>query len=280
MTDQVMTSSVHTAAIVPELWSAKYYEVLLARLPFVGSISTDYEEEIKALGDVVNISSVPEFSDADDLAEDAAGDADAITITGQQLTINKRTFKDFIVTKKSQLQSLAFMDKVRDKAVFAIMKKVNADIIVTSVPSTSAPDHQIAFDSGTTYALADMLEGKELLDLQDVPDDGRIQLMGGRQWNDLFNITGFTSRDFIPAGSPNATASFTTPLLGFASDWTTELGNEVFQFHPLYLTMAMQQGLNVSVFDLGVMGKRADRVNSDILWGLKQLDNKRVVKIS
>lgn len=279
MADQIMTSSVHTTAIVPEVWSAKFFEVLLARLPFMASVDQGYQGEIQALGDTVNISSIPEFSAALDLAEDAAGDADAVTITGQQLVINKRAYKDFMVTNKAQLQSLPFVDKLRDKAAYAIMKKMHSDIIQASVPSASAPDHQIAFDSGSTLALADILEAKELLDTQDVPEFGRKMLLGVAQWNDLFNITGFNSRDFIPAGSPQTSASFSTPLLGFDTDWSSELGNVAYLFHPSYLTMAMQQGLNVGVYDKGGEGLRASRVNSDILWGLKLLDNTRIVKL-
>lgn len=279
MANQVMTSALHTTAIVPEIWSAKFYEVLLARLPWNSSVSQDYQGEISDLGDTVNISSVPEFSNALDLAEDAAGDADATTISGQQLVINKRPYKDFIVTKKALLQSLPFVDQVRDKAIYAIMKKMQADLITATVPSTSAPDHQISFVSGTTLALADALAGKELLDLQDVPQDNRKMLMGAAQWNDLFNINSFVSRDFIPAGSPISSGGFAVPFLGFQMDWTTELGNVVYQFHPSYLTMAMQQSLNVEVFNLGVEGVRGQRVNCDLLWGLKQLDNTRVVKI-
>jgi hypothetical protein len=44
--------------------------------------------------------------------------------------------------------------------------------------------------------------------------------------------------------------------------------------------MAVQDQLSISTYDLGVDGIRAARVNVDLLWGLKQLDNKRVVSIS
>lgn len=284
MSNQIMTAATNTTAIVPEVWSARFYEVLLAKLIFAASISKDYEGEIQALGDSVNINYVPEFSAALDLAEDAAGDADAVTIAGYQLVINKRAYKDFIVTKNALLQSLPFVDKVREKAVFAIMKKMQADIIAALIPSASVPDHQISFTSGTTLALADILAGKELLDTQNVPDDGMRKLFSGvAQWNDLFNITGFVNRDYIPAGSPAeapySSGAIPTPLLGFQADWTTELGNVAYLFHPSVMTMAAQQGLNVAVYDLGVEGTRASRVNCDLLWGLKILDNKRAVKI-
>lgn len=280
MANEIMRASVETAAIVPEVWSARFYDVLLAKLPFIDSVDRNYEGEIQNLGDTVNISTIPEFSQATLLAEGAAGDAEAVTITGQQLVINSRAYKDAIVTKRSQLQSLEFMDKLRDKMIYSIMKKMQADIITATVPSASAPDHQISYDSGSTLVLADILEAKELLDTQDVDDMDRVMILDAPQWNDIFNITGFTSRDFIPAGSPLTSGSLPTPIAGFMPKMTTVASAVSYFFHPSYLTVAVQEQLNVSVYDLGSDGVRGDRVNADVLYGIKQLDNTRVVEIS
>ena len=277
--DNQMTSATQTAAIVPEIWSAKFYEVLLAKLPFIDSVSKDYEGEIKKLGDTVNISSIPEFSDATELPEGAKADADAVTITSQALVINKRTFKDYKVTDQAQLQSIEFMDGLRDKAIYAIQKRMQAVIIAAISPSASAPDHAIAYDSGTTLALADVLEAKELLDDADVPESDRFGVLGSAASNDLFNITGFVSRDFIPAGSPLTSGAIQTPIAGFMPKMTTEVGTVSYFAHPSFLTMAVQKDLSPKVYDLGVNGERAARVNCDVLWGLEQLDNKRVVTI-
>jgi len=46
------------------------------------------------------------------------------------------------------------------------------------------------------------------------------------------------------------------------------------------MQMAVQQGINVAEYDLGVDGKRATRVNVDMLFGLKQFDNKRVATLA
>jgi len=188
MADQLI-STTETTAIIPEVWSARTYEVLLAELPFLDPSSLDksYEGEIQNLGDIVNIHSVPEFSDATELAEGARNDADSVTMSTQQLVINKRFAKDFIVTKRSQLQSLEYMDKVRDKAAFAISKKMQSEIISAIVPVGA---NAISYDSGTTLALADLLEGKELLDSNNVPRENRKAISGVAQENDLFNITG------------------------------------------------------------------------------------------
>lgn len=280
MADQLHTAGSELSVIVPEIWSQRYYDVLLAELPFNAVVSRDYEGEIQNLGDTVKISTFPEFSDATEVAEGARNDADAITVTQQSLVINKRIAKDYIITNRAQLQSLPAMDKLRELAIYAVNKKIQSIIIADIAPSTSAPDHVISYDSGSTLALADMLEAKELLDSQDVPASDRHMVLGSAQTNDIFNITGFTSSDFILAGSPLTSGEVGQSLLGFMPHMTTEVGSTSYFFHASFYTMAAQQGLSVSIYDLGSEGKRAARVNVDTLVGFKQLDNKRVVTIS
>lgn len=278
--DEIMTASANLSAIVPEVWSANYYDVLLADLAFSSVISTDYQGEISDLGDRVNISSFPEFDEGEELAEDERADAKALTVSGQQLIINKRVVKDFIVTKKAILQSLPHMDKLRTMAIYSILKKIEKTIIETIVPNAATPDHSIAYASGTTLALADLLAGKELLDTQNVPAADRHMVMGSAQLNDLFNIVGFQSSDFVLTGGGLQTGQVPSQLLGFMPHFTTLVGNVTHLFHKSFMTMASQQGMDVKEYDLGVDGKRATRVNLDTLYGLKQLDGLRVVTIS
>ena len=278
--DQVMTAGSNLTAIIPEVWSSRYFDVLLADLPFNSLVSKDWEGEIKDLGDIVNISSFPEFDEGDELAEDAAADASAITVSGQQLVINKRVVKDFIITRLAIAQSLEHMDKLRELAIYAIMKKMEKTIIATIVPSAAAPDHAIAYTSGTTLALADIIAIKRLLDAANVPSGGRCMVAGSNQTNDIFNITGFTSSDFLVSGSPLTSGMVSSPLLGFAPKMTTLVGAVTHFFHPSFMTMAAQEGLAVKEYDLGADGKRAVRVNIDTLYGLKQLDGLRVATLS
>ena len=275
-----MDSAGNLTVIVPEIWSANYYDALLAELPFNSVVSRDWEGEIRNLGDTVKISQFPEFSDATELAESAANDADAITVTQQSLVINKRIVKDFIVTDQASLQSLPAMDKLQELAVYSILKKVQSIIIAASIPSASSPDHQIAYDSGTTLALADIVEVKDLLDAQDVPLDNRHAVLGTAQANDIFAIAGFTSSDFVAGANLLTTGQVSNPLLGFQPRMTTEVGSTCYFFHRSYFTMAAQKDISIKVFDLGVQGIRAARVNIDMLAGFKLLDNKRVVTLS
>lgn len=282
MADAVMRASSEMSAIVPEIWSARFYDVLLAELPFAQLIDNSYEGEIRDLGDTVNISSIPEFDSGVELAEDQRNDAEAVTIAGQQLVINKRVAKDFIVTRLATVQSLPHMDKLRELAVYSLMKKMQAIIVAAIVPSATAPDHTIAYDSSTTLALADILEVKELLDAQDVPLDAfRASVVGQAQMNDIFNITGFTSSDFLMAQSGAPLASgLVPPLLGFKMSMSTEVGNTSYWFHRSFMTIAVQDPVRVQEYDLGVDGKRATRVNCDVLFGIKQLDNTRVATLA
>lgn len=279
MADQLITKGTEVSVLVPQKWSQKYYEVLLAELPFEPLISKDYEGEIKDLGDRVLISQIPEFDDATELAEADRSDADAVTATQQTLLINRRVVKDFIVTNLASLQSIPFVDKLQNMAVYAIQKKIQAIIISLVVPNAATPDHSIAYTGGSTMALADLLAAKRLLDAQNVPMDSRHIVMGSSQLNDIFNITGFTSSDFVASGAPLQDGKLPAQLLGFMPHMTTVVGNTSYFFHSAFMTMASQQGMQVKEYDLGVDGRRAKRVNCDTLIGVKQLDGLRVVTI-
>lgn len=281
MADQVMTGSTELETLRPEIWSATFYPTLLEALPMADSIARTYEGEIRALGNIVNINTFPQFDAADDIAENQKADAQSITATQVQLNINHQLVKDYIVTDRAQIQTIEHANALRDLAFHSIMKKMQSLIFADVVPSASSPDHSIAYDSGTTLALADILEGKELLDDADVPDAGqRVMILGSAQWNDIFNITGLTSRDFIPAGSPMQTGSLPAQVLGFMPKMTTEAGSTAYFFDPIFMQMAVQKSLEVKVFDQGVDGLRSMRVNSTLLFGNVQASNLRVVTIA
>lgn len=277
MANKVMRASTELSAIVPEIWSANYYDVFLAELPFRALIDDRYEGEIANLGDTVRINTFPEFDDAEIVSEGQAVDADAITVQQQPLVVNKRIVKDFIVTNKATLQSLPAMDKLQELAIYAINKKTQREIITDSVPSVAK---QLSYASGTTLDLVDILNAKEALDLEDAPQSDRHMVVGAPQLNDIFNIVGFTSSDFITSGAPLVSGQLPSALLGFNPNFTTEVGETSYFFHRSYQTIAAQKGIDVKEYDLGVEGKRASRVNIDTLLGNRVLDNERIVTIS
>ena len=98
------------------------------------------------------MSQFPEFGDAVELAEDAANDAAGITVTNVQLVINKQIVQDMIITKKALFQWVDAIERLNMLAMFSVMKKIQGLIITDSVPSASAPDHAIPYDSASTLA--------------------------------------------------------------------------------------------------------------------------------
>lgn len=130
-----------------------------------------------------------------------------------------------------------------------------------------------------------ILEAKELLDDADVPDDGLRQMtLDSAQWNDIFNITGFTSRDFVQNVSPLETGSLPSRVIGFNPKLATSSGTGTpdvsYFYHPIFMQVAVQKSLLVEVFNQGAEGKRSRRINSTLLWGVTQFSNLRVVTIS
>lgn len=278
--DQAMSAASELAVLVPEYWSAKLYPTLKEKLPFNSLIASDYEDEIQQLGDTVRISQFPQFDEAEDLAETGRANAEALTASQSSLVINHMLVKDYIVTYMAEVQAVDVAANLSDLAMFSIMKKMQKIIIADTVASSAAPDHQISYDSGSTLAQLDILEGKELLDTQNVEEVGRQLVAGAAQYNDLLNITGFVSRDFIASGNPNQSGAVASPLYGFNVNWTTEASAVTYLFHPLYMQMAVQRAPKVGVYDLGVDGKRGTRFNFTVLFGNIQMDNKRVVEIA
>lgn len=276
--DEVMTVT-EMAAAIPEVWSSKFYDVLLAQLPMNSSVARDYEGEIANLGDQVNVTQVPEFDDASELPEGAKNDAEGVTLSSIALIVNKMLVKDFMITKRSMIQSIDVMNKLRDLAIYSIAKKMQSNIFNDIVPSVS-PDHTLSYTTGTTLALADILAAKELLDAADVPAAGRTMIVGAAQFNDIFLITGFQSSDFVSNANGLSSGQVNMPLLGFDFKWTTEAGAVSRFFQNSFYQIAVQQVPVVEVFNRGVDGERAIRVNVTALYGQKQFDSKRVVSVA
>jgi hypothetical protein len=167
------------------------------------------------------------------------------------------------------------MDKLRELAIYAIMKKIEEILIADIIPVIG---NQLAYSVGTTLQLVDILDAKEKLDGFNIPFESRHMVVGSAQLNDIYNITGFTSSDFITSGAPLVSGQLPPALVGFMPHFTTMVGNVSYFFHSSFMTMASQMGIDVSLYDLGAYnGRRQTRVNCGTLFGDKQLDNTRVV---
>lgn len=277
MSDELMKSKVELDAINPELWSSLWYPTLLENLVWMDSIAMDYNGEMQQRGDRVHITSFPQFGDAVDLAEGSRVDAAALTPSGQELIVNHEIAQDFIVTQKALIQTLEAQDKLREHAMFSILKKIDQILFADVAPSASSPDHIVSYASSTTLALSDILDAQEALNTALVPDYGqRVAVLGVAQNSDLFNIAGFVSRDFVPNANALSSGAITTPVMGFKVKFTTMVSNTSSFFDPTFMQLAVQRTAVPQVYDQGVIGLRSFRTNLTVLFGNKQASSVRV----
>lgn len=281
MTDQVIDVT-HAAALIPEVWSSNWQPTRLAMFAFEPSVAQDYSGEISQLGDTVNATLYNEFSEADLLDEGAKSDAEAPAMTNLPIQVTSQAVKDWTLTERTLRQALDPNQQLRNLAFHSIFKRIERSIIETVSPSSANPDHVLEYATASTLALADFLAAKTALDNADVPSADRYITARPNEMNDVYNISNFTNSDFIGAGStPLTSGAITTPLLGFIPRMTTVINDDTSYFyHRLFLQLIIQDMPSIKVFDRGVDGYRELRTNTTALYGLRQMDNQRVVTVS
>ncbi len=273
----LISSGGTNSAIVPEVWSAQFQENLRNAVVFNGMIRTDYEGEIKRLGDTVRIPTMEDVI-AQDLLEGQKADTVAPGTGNIPLVINKRTVVDFEITDEAELQSIPHMAQLQERAFSAIQLRMQAIMIAEIAPSVAGPDHVIPYDNASTLADADLLEMLDLEKTANWPETGRHIVTGGLQYNDLLNIEKLY-RSLEGGNVDIASGKITKPIYGHDVQWTNAAGSTTFAFHDTFMQAAVQKQLTMKLFDQGGQGSRSFRLNFDILWGVKQLFSDRVITI-
>ena len=119
-----------------------------------------------------------------------------------------------------------------------------------------------------------------MLDAQNVPKPGRVLISGTGQSNDLLNVINFVNSQYNGGDAASKSGQVNGQVLGFVPKDTTANANSTYCFHPSFLQMAVQKSLSIGIYDLGVVGERSFRVNVDLLFGVKQVHDERIVSIN
>lgn len=268
------------ANLIPELWSPMMYSELRSKLILGNFFNRDYSGVISDVGSTVKINQITAPT-AQDTTDDKA------LIESQEMNVNQIEVKadriaraSFEITNIAWLQSQEFQDEAREALVYSIMKSMETKIIAAMVPSASAPDHIIAPATASSLAQVDIGSIRTLLSTQSVPVEGRGLFLAPTYYGDLLG-TNFASQDYIPVGSPSATGSFSTPVYGFQVQEHDGLSTDVgFGAHRSALSIVMSEGIQVSITDMKAAKKDAYLVMAKMIYGIKLMDNKRIVKIS
>jgi Phage capsid protein len=266
--------------LIPVITSAKIYEELRNDVSsFANFFAKDYEGDISAKGQVVKINTIV-APEGEILADDKAQFSPSeLQISQQSLTVDQIAVASVEITDLAQMQSLDFQNDLSQALAYAIRKKMEAAILAALLPSTSAPDHDVAPAAASALAAIDFGTARTLLSTALVPVTDRKAFLAPSYYGDILNSTNVVSADFVSGNS--AQSGVASKFMGFEISEHNLLSADVAYFaHKSALNIAMQKGVTVKVSDLHVQRKLGYLVSAHMIYGLKLCDNKRLVKIS
>lgn len=269
------------ANLIPTIWSPTMYAELRNQLIFGSLFNRDYQGLIANMGDTVKINQIT-APDGEILSDDKQQfNSELMNVNQVSITVNKRASAAFEFTDLAQLQSQSFERDAQEALIYAIRKQFEQDVIAALIPSASAPDHIIAPASAGVLAAVDVAGIRTLMSKALIPQSNRYLIMDPQYYGDIIQATTIASQDYIPAGSPTSSGMITTPLYGMTVGEHNLLPvDTAYAVHTSALTIVMQQELRIKVSDLHAQNKYGYLLSADFVYGIKLMDNKRIVKIS
>lgn len=270
------------AYVIPETWSTTWFEQVKANTPMMNFFGHDYEGDLN-VGDTVNVSVcanlVGEVLASGSTEEDVT--PEGLTITNIPVVVNKIASVSVAISNLAKLQSIEFTSMLRQNMTDAIARKIEAAIVAALLPSSSGPDHVITTASSGVLAPADLATIYGLLGVALVPKENRALFADVAFSVDLLNSTQFTSSDFIPAASPIAAGAINSPLYGMQIVEANGLAADTaYACHKSCAQVIYQAGLKFEIASLLSNNKLAYILNASLPFGVKLMDNKRLVKIT
>ncbi len=187
-----------TGELVPEIWSAKFIEHVMAYLPCVDVVNTEWHSEL-AKGDVLHIPAMTTLSAyvVNPTVTAAIGDVNTtFTTTAETLTIDKwyqvPIQIDDSVKKQSNIPNL--LESRLKSASYAIEKTIDTDVngLFSGLYSSLG-----AYGSdGQTFTDDILIALMEVEDSADVPRDGRALMGDPSTLADCYKIDKFMNYDY------------------------------------------------------------------------------------
>jgi hypothetical protein len=168
MADVVIDTS-KTSAIGADLISAYVQQVLSETAVLIGSID-DRTSELEPGAKSLSIGRRTALS-AESKAEGTAYEAQAFEWAADKLDLSKQEGVYTQLTRKAAAQATQGQDlQILQASAQALVDKLEAQVYAELVKvSASAPDHIVTFGVASTIALADILNARKLLRVQNVP---------------------------------------------------------------------------------------------------------------
>lgn len=207
-----------------------------------------------------------------DKSENTAVDAQTITYATDDLNLDKHKVIQVLTEKFALVQSeVNALQDIAERAGRAMALQIDTDIISVLVQaSASAPDHRIAF-AGASIAQVDILEGRRLLKVQNVPVQQCYLGIHPTEEKAMLAIA-----DFVRADGYGSAQGLQAGVLG--SIYGTKVivhngftaGNAV-MWHPSHAAVAIQEQITYDT--MKDLANLATRHSWDMIYGVKLLDS-------
>ena len=210
-----------TDSFIPELWSARLLTALRTAHVYGGLVNRDYEGEITAYGDTVQINTVgdPTIGDYTKHTDITIEDVDT---TAQTLTIDQAKYFAFEVDDIEAAQNRAdVMPEAAMNAGYGLRDV--ADLFLGALMSTSvAAGNQIAEDTISTATEAEgvLIDLSVKLDESDVPTEGRFVVV-----TPAFHGLLLRSDIFVPVNTAGTDQALRNGIIGEAFGFTVAKSN-------------------------------------------------------
>ena len=206
-----------------------------------------------------------------DKAENAEVEAQILTYSADTLELSKHKVVQWIIEKIASLQSAVAIEvDAISRAVKGLAKQLDSDIYAAIKGASAAdPDHKVAY-AGDTIAIADILTGIKLLDIQDVPEEDRFLAINPTEKAEILAIEKFIDASKLGSGAPLYTGQI-GQIYGIPVIVSTVVAtdNSVL-YHRESTAWGLQAGPDYDTQkDLANLGMRH---SIDQLYGVKTLD--------
>lgn len=279
----LLTGVTEIDAVSEEVVSLRIQQVLTAEM-VVWPLMSDYSDQV---GPGMDKLKIPKFSNftVDTKTENTAVEAQTNAFSTDDMTLDVYDVVQFNLEDIANLQAKAnILASYLDQASKDMAAKMDARVIkaLDDNPSTSNPDHAIAYNDATNEDLekVDILEARKLLNVAKVPMSGRWGIINPSKEKDLLAISEFVRVD--EAGSSAALRNGQIGrLFGFdivLYQGVEDLAGASYFGHTSALAVARQ--MSPKIESQRKIEYLSDRWSISHLYGIKVLDSgKRFVRI-
>jgi len=273
----VITQKSSVSATIQQLVSSQVQMVLVANVVVPGTI-TDYPAGPGM--DTLKIPRIGKFTVATKVAATAVSAQTNVAST-DDLVLNQHKVVQFLVEDIAGVQSnIDVMGQYLEQAGKDMAVEMDNYFIgiMAAGASAAAPDHQLAFASGTALTKADILLARQRLNEQNVPQDERCCLISPANEAAILSIQEFTRVNEAGSAAGLRNGEF-GKLFGFTFLLSTQVADAGSLFyHKSAVASGRQIMPKVEYFrDVPML---ADRWSISHLYGGKILDSgKRIVEI-